>query len=241
MRMFFFDFDGTLSSLVEDRRAAKLNPSARELLRFLAATSDCIVAVLSSRPLDDLVKRVPVSGVFLGGCSGVEWRLPAGDRLAPPKMLRQQLLQVRQIHLQRIGELVSLAGAELEEKQWSVAVHTRLLSTSVKQMLGICLTRWCAMNGLRLYRGPEVLELHFLPQIHKGYGVQELCGYVGFDPGKDRLYYAGDDENDAVAMKWVLEQGGIVFSIGDVPLVDGAYPLDGPESLAQAVKLVVGY
>lgn len=238
--IWFFDFDGTLSQIVADRNEAALYPDCRELLRSLAARPDTVVAVISSRSLDDLIVRVPVSGVCLGGGSGIEWRLPGGERLVPPREMHDRLSNARLFHMRRLEELVSLAGAVLEDKYWSVAVHCRRISRKLSHMLGICLERWCAMNGLRLFHGPEVMEIQLLPEIDKKYGVRWLCRFVDFTPDRDRLYYAGDDENDAVAMEWVLSKGGYVFSIGDIPLVEGAHILDGPASLAWAVKRVIG-
>src|SRR5512139_1848564 len=82
-RLWVFDFDGTLSPLVPDRSTATLHPACREVLEELSAGPQEIVAVLSSRAIDDLVPRVPVPGVFLGGGSGLVWHLPGGLRVRP--------------------------------------------------------------------------------------------------------------------------------------------------------------
>lgn len=74
--------DGTLSPLVQEWRDARILPQARDLLRKLAAKPGERVALLSSRVLDDLITRVDVRGVCLGGASSVEWLLPGGKRWA---------------------------------------------------------------------------------------------------------------------------------------------------------------
>ena len=58
----FFDFDGTLSDIVDDPDSARLVAGAGEALQNLAA--HCPVAVLSGRDLADVSKRVglPASG-----------------------------------------------------------------------------------------------------------------------------------------------------------------------------------
>jgi hydroxymethylpyrimidine pyrophosphatase-like HAD family hydrolase len=82
---------------------------------------------------------------------------------------------------------------------------------------------------------PEVIEVQFLPEIDKAYAVQELCKFLGFDPSHGEIAYAGDDENDAVAMEWVLQHGGVAFTVGNAPLVHGSSVVEGPESLVEAI------
>jgi trehalose 6-phosphate phosphatase len=230
----FFDFDGTLATIVADRSGARLHPACRDMLRKLVANPGNIVAVLSSRSLNDLLLRVPVSGVFLGGGSGIEWRIPGGDRLEPPPEMAERVEQSRQRVVPVLKEMVTMSGAGFEDKYWSAAVHVRLLSPSSKELLGKALEQWRSKHGIGLYRGPEVFEVQFLPELNKEFGVRTLCRFVAYEPGRDRLCYAGDDENDAMAMAWVAGQGGRVFSMGGHPLVDGAMVLDGPGALATA-------
>lgn len=65
-RLWVFDFDGTLSPIVPDRTAARLHPECRELLNELVRAPGRFVAVLSSREIEDLSRRVPLPGVFPG-------------------------------------------------------------------------------------------------------------------------------------------------------------------------------
>ena len=81
--LWVFDFDGTLSPIVPDRNEARLHRECDRMLRSLARSPWNRVAVQSSRTLDDVVSRVPVPGIFIGGASGLEWRLPGGLRIGP--------------------------------------------------------------------------------------------------------------------------------------------------------------
>jgi trehalose-6-phosphatase len=56
------------------------------------------------------------------------------------------------------------------------------------------------------------------------------------DPSKSRLLYAGDDENDAVAMRWVLRKGGIAICVGNRIRISGVRVVKGPVDLARAVR-----
>ncbi|CMR76699.1 trehalose 6-phosphate phosphatase [Mycobacterium tuberculosis] len=72
----FFDFDGTLSDIVEDPDAAWLAPGALEALQKLAAR--CPIAVLSGRDLADVTQRVGLPGIWYAGSHGFELTAPDG-------------------------------------------------------------------------------------------------------------------------------------------------------------------
>ena len=74
-----FGFDGTLTESNSDHLRRRLNPACREMLCYLAEEPSFATAILSSRALDDLVSRTPVSELILGGGSGAEWRLLDGS------------------------------------------------------------------------------------------------------------------------------------------------------------------
>src|SRR5512137_2427209 len=83
--LWVFDFDGTISEFASTPAEAEIHPACRDLLRDLAALPLHRVTILSSRCLDDVIARVDISGLFLGGGSGMEWRRPTGERfLAAP-------------------------------------------------------------------------------------------------------------------------------------------------------------
>jgi len=95
-------------------------------------------------------------------------------------------------------------------------------------------------SDVRVFRGPSVAEVQLLRNVSKSFGVRTICRIIGFDPSKDRILYAGDDENDAVAMRWVLRKNGIAFSVGDAAHVHGARTVENPVALARAVAALAG-
>jgi trehalose 6-phosphate phosphatase len=234
-RVWFFDFDGTLSLIVPERSAAVIHPACKTLLRELASTPTEHVAVLSSRLLDDLIPRVAVAGVFLGGGSGVEWIIEGKDRWIVDKKLETRLTAAREKILPRIMKLTAISGMEIEDKIWSVAIHTRKCNDESRIHTALMAENLRSELNVRISRGPEVFEVQLLPEIDKAYGVRELCAFLGFDPSHGEIVYAGDDENDATAMEWVLQHGGVAFTVGNAPLVPGARVVESPESLAEAI------
>lgn len=239
-RLWIFDFDGTLSPLVPDRERAQLHPACGALLGDLTALPRQQVAVLSSRSLEDLIPRVPVPGVLLGGGSGIEWQMPDGRRVMPEGGWEERLGRVRDSLLPELGEMAALPGAELEDKKWSVALHTRKAAPEVKEMLHARIGAWRSPDTVRVFSGPEVLEIQLFPEVDKAFGVRTLCRMLKFDPSGGRVVYAGDDENDAVAMRWVVYLGGVAFMVGGSFPVAGARLVKDQPALVREVRRLAG-
>ncbi len=237
MNLWIFDFDGTLSDIVPDREAAALHPACRALLETIPGIPGNIVAVLSSREIDDLASRIPaprrpssrgqraVLCDFPGGsasCPGTRWRsagkAPEGPRADPEPSFR----------LSRgggggqgvVGGRPPTGGAAGHHPHAGAVVSRKLAE----------------VPGTRTYRGTYAVEVQLFHDVSKSFGVRRLCRLLRFDPPRDKVVYAGDDENDAVAMRWVLKKGGIAFCVGGRVRVRGARPVDDPAALARAVR-----
>lgn len=236
MNLWVFDFDGTLSPLVPDREAASLHPACRALLETLSRTKGNFAAVVSSREIEDLARRVPLPEVILGGASGLAWRFPGGIRLVPGDPVEKRLEAVRKRLAPILGRLAAFPGVEVEDKKWSVAIHYRNVLPEAIPMLEPLLVELGETPGIRSYQGAYAVEVQLFPDVSKSFGVRRLCRLLKFDPSADRIVYAGDDENDAVAMRWVLGKGGTVLSVGDRVRVRGARPVADPAALARAVR-----
>jgi trehalose 6-phosphate phosphatase len=129
---------------------------------------------------------------------------------------------------------------DVEDKGWSVAIHHRHVLPEIVAMLDPLLKELEGIRDVRVYRGPSVAEVQLLRNVNKSFGVRTICRILGFDPLKDRILYAGDDENDALAMRWVLRKGGIAFSVGGAIRVPGARVVENPVALARAVADLAG-
>jgi trehalose 6-phosphate phosphatase len=239
-RLWVFDFDGTLAPIVPDRNAARLHPSSRSLLKELAADPWNLVAVLSSRSLEDLAARVPVEGVFLGGGSGLEWRLPTGHRISPGVAAERKLEMARTAVSTALARISAFPGVELEDKRWSAAVHFRRVLPEAMSMLYPLILELKDHPGIRVFEGPAVAEVQFLPSVSKSFGIRRLCRILKFDPSGGCILYAGDDENDAMALRWVISRKGTAIAVGGRVRVPGIQVVDGPGGLARAVRAVSG-
>jgi trehalose 6-phosphate phosphatase len=237
--LWVFDFDGTISPIVPDRDAAQLHPSCRDLLKQLAAGPGNFVTVLSSRSIEDLASRVRLPGVILGGASGLEWRLPGGHRVLPGDAAKARRDRTREAITPHLARLASFPGVDLEDKGWSVAVHLRRVLPEAQGMLEPLLGELGRAPGIRVFRGPSVAEVLLLAHVTKSFGVRRICRILEIDPSGQHVLYAGDDENDAVAIRWVLKKGGTALCVGDRLRIPGAIVVDGPAGLARTVRQMV--
>jgi len=234
-----FDFDGTLSSIVPDRHDAWLDPECEAMMRFLKASPWNQVAVISSRTLDDLSSRVPIPMVPLGGGSGLEWVMPGGYRAHPDDTAETARDRNRRSVASLLEEIAAVPGVEIEDKLWSVAVHFRNVRKKSFRALTLLLQRLRGQAGVRVYRGHEVVEVPLVTGGNKAAGVRRLCQLIGWDTTRDRILYAGDDENDATAIRWVLSQGGTGIVVGNRISEPGAMQAEGPADLTASVYSII--
>lgn len=235
-RLWAFDFDGTLAPIVPVRTAARMHPACRTLLRDLARAPRTVVAVLSSRSLADLIPRVPLRGLFLGGGSGIEWRLPGGHRMRSGGDVERGMEAARTRIAPLLRRISSVPGADVEDKRWSIAVHFRRVSPGDRATLDPLLDEVRRQKEVRVYDGPAVAEVQLVPGWEKARGLDGLCRFLRFDPSGGRVVYAGDDENDGTAMRWAVSRKGIALAVGIRSRVPGARVVCGPLSLSRAVR-----
>ncbi|MBO0882271.1 MAG: trehalose-phosphatase, partial [Mycobacterium sp.] len=116
----FFDFDGTLSDIVDDPDAAGLSDGAADALRSLIA--QCPVAILSGRDLADVRQRIGLPGIWYAGSHGFELTGPDGahhqntEAAASIPVLGQAAAELA-------DQLGHIPGIVVEHKRFGVAVN----------------------------------------------------------------------------------------------------------------------
>lgn len=237
--LWIFDFDGTLSPIVPDRSAAVMDPSCRRLLSDLLWARQQ-VAVLSSRSLDDLYPRIGIPGVYAGGGMGVEWRLPSGERRSYAEAFADDVEGARKAAYARMASIGDSLGVDVEDKYWTVSFHVRGLGEARKEEVRRELEALAGLHGLKIRAAPEAFEVLFSPTLDKSFGVSVLCRIVSRDAEKGRIVYAGDDENDAVAMDLVSHLGGVTISVARFPTSRESIPVPDPPRLALLCRRIAG-
>lgn len=227
----FFDFDGTLSDIVDDPDAARPVSGAVDALSALAA--QCPVAVLSGRDLADVRARVGLDGIWYAGSHGFELTDPDGahhqnDTAADAvPVLADAAAALRR-------KLSSIPGIMVEHKRFAVAVHYRNAARDRVGETMAAVRQAGRSSGLRVTTGREVIELR--PEIDwdKGRTLHWLLDRM---PGVRTPLFLGDDITDEDAFDAVAELSGagiVVRHNDDGDRATAArYALESPAQVAE--------
>ena len=187
---FFFDFDGTLSPIVDNPAAAVPAPGILAGLTRLAARVKR-VSIVSSRPVSMLAPIFQTLPVRLFGLYGLESADEAGRRATEPAA-EEWIPVIEAVMARARAELPS--GVAVEDKRLSVALHYRH-AVGLRQVV----EDWGAARadefGLRPQSGRMVLEL--LPPIRRDKGdvVQQETQDLR------AAWFFGDDLSDLAAFQ----------------------------------------
>jgi trehalose 6-phosphate phosphatase len=193
------DFDGTLAPIVDRPESARLVPGGHEVLTRLAGAIGGL-AVISGRAADDVVRLGDldtIPGLRVLGHYGLQtWR--DGVLSTPPPAAGVDLARGRLPALLAQGPV----GAYLEDKEHSVAVHTRPADDpqAALDQLAPALRELAAAAGLEAVPGRYVVELR-PPGVDKGTALRELVAELGVTT----VIYVGDDVGDLPAFRAVAE------------------------------------
>ncbi|OBJ73011.1 trehalose-phosphatase [Mycobacterium sp. 1274756.6] len=233
----FFDFDGTLSDIVDDPDAAALTPGADAALRALARV--CPVAILSGRDLADVTDRVGVPDLWYAGSHGFELAGPDGARHRNDTAAEAIPVLERAAGALR-DRLAEVPGAAVEHKTFAVAVHYRNAARDRVAEVTSAVRAAGRDSGLRVTTGREVIELRPDIDWDKGRTLRWVTDRMA-GAGTDRLFpiFLGDDITDEDAFDAVADDGlGIIVRHGD----DGdrataaRFALDSPRRARQFIE-----
>ena len=181
-----FDFDGTLSPIVDDPLAACPAPGVVDLLSQLVGRYR-VVAAVSGRPVAFLAEHLPES-ITLSGLYGLESRVDGIVQVRPG------VEQWRTVVADAAGraEQAAIEGVMVERKGLSVTLHFR-----GRPRAAAAVTRLAAdvasSTGLEPRPAKMSIELHPPVAADKGVVVRELA------LGAQAVLYVGDDLGDLPA------------------------------------------
>ncbi len=234
----FFDFDGTLSEIVDEPGAATLVPGADKALQSLAALYP--VAVLSGRGLEDIRERVGIPGLWYAGSHGFEMVGPDGT-YHRNDTAAEAVPVLEQAAVELAAKLESIPGVVVEHKRYAVAVHYRNAAPEAAATVTAAVHNIGNRSGLKVTTGRKVVELRPDIEWDKGATLQWIVDQVA---GEEPLLpiFIGDDLTDEDGFDAVLHDGvGIVVRhTEDGDRATGArFSLDSPEMVRQFIERLV--
>lgn len=212
------DFDGTISPLCSIPAKAEADSTAVSALRELSELPDTSVAIVSGRGLDDLRSKLAgLKRARMIGSHGSEFESGTIHSISPEQ--KQTLSTARDL-LSRA--LMSIPGALLEEKPYSVALHYRNADlTLAERILEGVVQEFAGLGVGRVCRGICVVEFLAL-DTDKGEAFTQLrhttgatgCLFVGDDVTDESVFSRADPAT--VTVKIGEGQTTARFRIGSI-------------------------
>lgn len=119
--VFFFDYDGTLTPIVQQPDLAKISPEMKEIIRQLSLKYK--LAIVSGRGRRNLQTLVDIPGIFYAGDHGLDIIGPDISMIHPK--VKKFLPLIQNISESLDKSLSHIPGIIIEKKKMSVAIHYR--------------------------------------------------------------------------------------------------------------------
>ena len=234
----FFDYDGTLTPIVERPELAVLAAGVRQTIKKLAKHYP--VAVISGRDLKDVQNLVDLDNIFYAGSHGFEiaapkgqhWEHQSGKEFLPVLDRAEKSLRDR---LEK-----KIQGVQVERKKFSIAVHYRRAEAGKTQEVEEAVDQVKEENaGLRKSSGKKIFELQPDIDWNKGKALLWLLEQLGLDGPGVLPFYLGDDITDEDAFR-VLKDRGIGIAVQEKPAPTAArYLLRNPEEVEKFLTALI--
>jgi len=202
-RLLGLDYDGTLAPFRVRRMQAVPLEGVSKLVETLSLLPETTVAVVSGRPIDEILLLLGGFPGFIAGSHGFELRRPGGTVETCPPSPRQArgLVRARETAV-RMG-----FGERLESKIASVALHTRgTAPEKARDMERLLYGAWT-----RIGRRFRLSCRHFNGGVEiraqgrdKGTVLRHILSFL---PARTLPVYIGDDDTDEDAFRALRDDG----------------------------------
>ena len=231
----FYDFDGTLSEIVEDPDSARLVDGAADAMTSLSAA--CPVAILSGRDLADVRQRVGLPGLWYAGSHGFELTGPDGTHHQNSEAAAS-IPVLAGAAADLADQLGHIPGVMVEHKRFGVAAHYRNAARDRVGEVAAAVRTAGQRTALRVTTGREVIELRPNIDWDKGKTLHWVLDYIRDNEAAGPLLpiYLGDDITDEDAFD-AVDDDGIAILVRHSDDGDRAtaarYALDDPDRVRE--------
>ncbi|GAA3020645.1 trehalose-phosphatase [Microbacterium dextranolyticum] len=193
------DFDGTMSTLIDDPMQARMHPRARVAFDALRQAPGTTVALVSGRSLHDLrviAEHEDDSDVLLAGSHGAERWTPDGASPEEPTLQERTVRDELRARAESIA--ASVPGAWIEPKTFGFAVPTRTVAPPLRGDLHARIDDLVATRapGWRRRTGHDIVEYAF-----RDIGKDDAVAWLRQATDASAVLFAGDDITDEDALR----------------------------------------
>jgi alpha,alpha-trehalase len=232
----FLDYDGTLTPIVRRPEDAKLPSQSKDMLEQLS--KKFTVGIISGRDRTEIQSLVNISSLYYAGNHGFDIAGPGNcSFIHPSAKIVQPYLSRAELYISE--SLSSINGILIERKQFSIAVHYRLVNPADVEMIRKELALICdVIKGLKISSGKKVFELQPDIEWNKGTAVlwliEKLYPIASLSPNTT-FVYIGDDITDEDAFREIADIGISILVGSHGSMTSAKYHLD---SVAQVYNLI---
>lgn len=218
-KVILFDYDGTLTPIVDRPEIAYLPDNIKVMLDKLTHRQGVTVGIISGRAISDIREMVGLNNMVFAGNHGLEIEGP-GVRFIHP-LTDEIKSAIHVIGLVLAKATARIKGVIVEDKGLTLSVHYRLVDAEQVQQVGDIFNSTVNVSKkggkIRTSSGKKVHEVRPAVSWNKGKAVQMILDR--FLPRNVRgaylSLYVGDDLTDEDAFQAVNNVGGISIFVGD--------------------------
>ena len=211
----FLDYDGTLAPIVDKPEEAFLPKETRELIINLAKNSNCKIAIISGRAINDVKERVGIKNIIYAGNHGLEIE---GPKIKFKARVHPKFLTIlNSIKEELTKKLSGIEGAFVEDKGLTLSLHYRLVDkkniSDVKTIFRETVITHSVGDRIRVKSGKMIFEVRPPIDWDKGKVVLWLLSRQQFINKNKKVLpiYIGDDITDEDAFCAIRNKGLTIF------------------------------
>lgn len=208
--VFFLDYDGTLSPIVEDPDSATIPERTREALAILAGRYT--TAIVSGRSKEKVMSMVNLEQLIYAGSHGFDIEGPEG--VIKHRVASDWLPSLRAVREELHGIVERFPGSSVEDNLLSISFHYRKVKTEEIAEAQRTVDKVVHKHGLLRTKGKMVYEVRPVFDWHKGKAVEYLLDALQLMGPEVLPIYIGDDVTDEDAFK-VLHGRGISVIVAE--------------------------
>jgi trehalose-phosphatase len=237
--VFFLDYDGTLTPIVESPELAVISEEMKQTVEQLAKIHT--VAIVSGRMREDVQNLVGIKGIFYAGSHGFDIKGPGGFTMIHP-IAKKTIPLVAEVIEQLKEQFQHIEGALVEEKKFSVAAHYRKVKNQkdlqfIEETVNSIIQKY---DELRLLKGKKVFEI--LPNIDwdKGKAIRWIMNALEIPWETTSAFYIGDDTTDEYAFRTIITRGTAIL-VTDNPFNPSAadFQLNSPKEVKKFFEQII--